>query len=61
MSYEPRCTICGDAVDLIESKTDEYGQAVHENCYVWSVELRKPRRCVPVNIKASPGPDIQLA
>jgi hypothetical protein len=44
MSYEPRCTICGDAVDLIESKTDEYGQAVHENCYVWSVELRKPRK-----------------
>jgi hypothetical protein len=47
MSYEPRCTICGDAVDLIESKTDEYGQAVHENCYVWSVELRKPRRSEP--------------
>ena len=44
MSYEPRCTICGDAVDLIESKTDGYGQAVHENCYVWSVELRKPRK-----------------
>jgi hypothetical protein len=44
MSYEPRCTICREPVNLEESKTDEYGQAVHENCYVWTVELKKPRK-----------------
>ena len=46
MSYEPRCTICREPVSLEESKTDEYGQAVHENCYVWTVELKKPRKPV---------------
>ncbi len=44
MSYEPRCTICREPVNLVESKTDEFGQAVHENCYVWCVELKKPRK-----------------
>ena len=36
MSYEtdPHCVICEQAVDLTESKADEYGQAVHEDCYV---------------------------
>ena len=37
MSYKSvlsRCVICNQAVNLIESKTDEYGQAVHEDCYV---------------------------
>jgi len=31
-------------VNLEESKTDEHGHAVHENCYIWTVELRKPRK-----------------
>jgi hypothetical protein len=48
MSYEetwaPLCAICKESVNLEESKTDEHGQAVHENCYVWTVELKKPRR-----------------
>ena len=47
MSYDgwlPHCAICNESVNLEESKTDESGQAVHENCYVWTVELRKPRR-----------------
>lgn len=37
MSYEswlPRCSICREAVNLTESKTDEHGQAIHEDCYV---------------------------
>jgi hypothetical protein len=37
MSYKgwlPRCAICTRAVNLTESKADEYGQAVHEDCYV---------------------------
>jgi hypothetical protein len=44
MSYEPICSICKESVSLEESKTDEHGHAVHENCYVWTVELRKPRK-----------------
>jgi len=33
-SFLPRCVICKQAVKLTESKADEYGQAVHEDCYV---------------------------
>jgi len=44
MSDAPICAICTQAVNLEESKTDEHGQSVHENCYVWTVELGKPRR-----------------
>jgi len=41
------CSICKQPVNLGECKTDEHGQAVHENCYIWTVELRKPRRRKP--------------
>jgi hypothetical protein len=37
MSYEgwlPRCIICKQSVNIEQSKTDEYGRSVHENCYV---------------------------
>jgi hypothetical protein len=44
--WVPICAICRESVNLGESKTDERGQAVHENCYVWTVELKKPRRPV---------------
>jgi len=43
MTDSPICAICKQPVDLEESKTDEHGQAVHENCYVQTVKLRKPR------------------
>ena len=43
-TWFPQCAICKESVTLEESKADERGQAVHENCYIWSVELRKPRR-----------------
>lgn len=33
----PICCICDDPVLLERSKTDEYGQAVHEECYVLKV------------------------
>jgi hypothetical protein len=42
MSYEAPCAICEQPVNLEESKTDEHGHAVHENCYIWTVELKKP-------------------
>jgi len=44
MSYAPPCAICKQPVNLEESKTDELGHAVHENCYIWTVELKKPPR-----------------
>jgi len=49
MSYEgwlPRCAVCRESVNLTESKTDECGRAVHENCYYWTVVLKKPPRSV---------------
>jgi hypothetical protein len=49
MSYEgllPRCPVCGGSVNLEDSKTDDHGRAVHENCYVWTVILKKPPKRV---------------
>jgi hypothetical protein len=46
MSYEgwlPRCAICKQSVNLSESKGDEYGRAVHENCYVSMLVSKNPR------------------
>jgi hypothetical protein len=36
----PSCRICKDPVLLETSKTDEYGQAVHEECYVLNLSLK---------------------
>ena len=36
----PSCRICNDPVLLETSKTDEYGQAVHEECYVLNLSLK---------------------
>jgi hypothetical protein len=41
MSYELACAICKEPVNLEESKTDEHGRAVHENCYIWTVKKSK--------------------
>jgi phage-related protein len=49
MSYEgwlPLCFICKQSVNLELSKTDEHGRAVHENCYVWHVLLKKPQKII---------------
>jgi hypothetical protein len=32
--WRPECVICKESVELAQSKTDEHGQAVHEECYV---------------------------
>lgn len=32
--WHPECVICKESVPLEESKVDEYGKAVHEECYV---------------------------
>ena len=52
MPYEPRCAICEQPVKLELSKTDEHGHAVHESCYVWTVELKKPgKRTTPMDAR----------
>jgi hypothetical protein len=32
--WRPDCVICKESLKLEESKANEYGQAVHEKCYV---------------------------
>jgi hypothetical protein len=39
--WRPRCAICTEFVKLEESKTDERGQAIHEECYVQRVLNRR--------------------
>jgi hypothetical protein len=51
MSYKSLllpCWVCGGSVNLEDSKTDEHGRAVHENCYVWTVILKKPPRKIGI-------------
>jgi hypothetical protein len=38
----PECVICRESVNPEESKTDEYGQAIHEECYVSKLMRKKP-------------------
>jgi hypothetical protein len=35
--WRPECVICKESVSLEHSKTDEHGQAIHEDCYVSQV------------------------
>jgi hypothetical protein len=39
--FLPCCVICNETVNLEESKADEHGRAVHENCYIFTVMLKK--------------------
>ncbi len=32
--FEAHCVICRESVKLEESKANEYGQAIHEECYI---------------------------
>ncbi len=35
------CCVCGDPVDLRTAKTDEYGKANHEDCYVLRMRMKR--------------------
>jgi hypothetical protein len=37
----PRCSLCHKPVPLDTSKTDEYGKAVHEECYLLKMRLKR--------------------
>jgi hypothetical protein len=44
LAYLP-CSICGNPVRLETSKTDELGNAVHEECYI--TKVRRPTERLP--------------
>jgi hypothetical protein len=35
------CCLCCDPVDLRTAKTDEYGKAIHEECYVLRMRMTR--------------------
>jgi len=39
--WSPECVICKKSVRLEESKADEYGQAIHGECYVAKITENK--------------------
>jgi hypothetical protein len=39
--WRPECAICKEPVKLEDSKADERGQAVHEDCYVSQINRKK--------------------
>lgn len=40
-SVNPLCSICNRRVPLENAKTDEHGWAVHEECYVLKLRLKR--------------------
>lgn len=43
------CWICGKNVDLNTCKIDEFGEAVHEECYAARIALENGTRKPPVS------------
>ena len=39
--WRPECVICKESVKLEECKVDEYGRAIHEDCYVSQLNRKK--------------------
>jgi hypothetical protein len=35
------CSLCNDPVDLRTAKTDEYGKAIHEKCYLLQMQMKR--------------------
>jgi hypothetical protein len=50
--WRPECVICKKSVELEESKADEYGQAIHEECYISKIASRTA--CVLSSITFGP-------
>jgi hypothetical protein len=48
----PKCCICGDPVCLETCQTDEYGQALHEECYVLKLCLKQEWHVLKLSVKA---------
>lgn len=41
-AYSPICPLCREPIRLEDAKTDEDGQAIHENCYLASLKGTAP-------------------
>ncbi len=37
----PRCPVCGKEVPLETAKTDEWGRAIHDDCYLLTLRLKR--------------------
>lgn len=48
----PQCCICNDPVSLETSKTDEFGQALHEECYVLKLCSKEEWYILKLRLKA---------
>jgi hypothetical protein len=35
------CCLCSEPIDLRTAKTDEYGKAIHEECYVLRMRMTR--------------------
>jgi hypothetical protein len=49
----PTCVLCKNTVNLETCKTDEYGQAVHEDCY--ALKIAMPNRKPVITVRPLPG------
>jgi hypothetical protein len=41
--WSPECVLCKKSVKLEESKADEYGQAIHGECYFATITEKNHR------------------
>lgn len=53
--WRPECAICKTSVKIEDSKTDEYGRAVHEECYVNVHGEKKPPEPLRLAHRAATG------
>jgi len=56
------CFICGKSIPLEVAKTNDYGRAVHEECYVLRMKLEKatmPVRKAPDGVAIGHGRSAQ--
>ncbi len=40
----PRCPVCREPVDITTAKTDAAGQAVHEDCYLFTLGIAEGKK-----------------
>ncbi len=50
--WRPECVICKESVKLEESKANEYGEAIHEECYLW--RLTEETAALPAAVGSTP-------
>jgi len=49
MGMLPTCPVCNERVELETSKTDEMGQAIHEECYLELLHKKEARSALLPN------------